>query len=196
MKPVPKTKLPGNARESRIAFPIAPALLAASHRPARLSCVKPLFQAFTMPAPSPLPGTYLITLKNTASRRITIGRKGTFLFPPGYYCYVGSALGPGGVLSRVRRHCNISKRKHWHIDFLREVATPVAVWFTHATIRHEHHWADALSRLSKAQAVEGFGCTDCTCLAHLYCFPNPPSLEEFALVANCAVSACQCGELG
>jgi len=149
-----------------------------------------------MPTPGPQPGTYLITLQNATDRSVAISRKGTYQFAPGYYCYVGSAFGPGGVLSRVRRHCNVSKHKHWHIDFLREVTTPVAVWFTHAATRYEHHWADALSRLPKAQAIERFGCTDCSCPTHLYYFPAPPSMERFAEVAHCEVSSCECADLG
>jgi len=39
---------------------------------------------------------------------------------PGYYIYIGSAFGPGGVRARMLRHLRADKPKHWHIDYLRE----------------------------------------------------------------------------
>jgi len=50
------------------------------------------------------PGTYALLLKLDKQERITVGRLGTFDFPAGYYLYVGSALGPGGLQARLARH--------------------------------------------------------------------------------------------
>jgi Uri superfamily endonuclease len=50
------------------------------------------------------PGTYALLLKLDKQERITIGKLGTFDFPAGYYLYVGSALGPGGLRARLARH--------------------------------------------------------------------------------------------
>jgi Uri superfamily endonuclease len=49
-------------------------------------------------------GTYALLLKLDKQERITVGRLGTFGFPAGYYLYVGSALGPGGLRARLARH--------------------------------------------------------------------------------------------
>ena len=50
------------------------------------------------------PGTYALLLRLDKQERITVGKLGTFDFPVGYYLYVGSALGPGGLRARLARH--------------------------------------------------------------------------------------------
>lgn len=50
------------------------------------------------------PGTYALLLKLDKQERITVGKLGTFDLPAGYYLYVGSALGPGGLRARLTRH--------------------------------------------------------------------------------------------
>ena len=35
---------------------------------------------------------------------------------PGFYVYVGSACGPGGLRARILRHLRRSKKVRWHID--------------------------------------------------------------------------------
>ena len=71
------------------------------------------------------PGTYCILFRSQKKRRTRIGRWVYLYIEPGYYLYVGSAFGPGGILSRVLQHCRKSKAKHWHMDYLREFVTPV-----------------------------------------------------------------------
>ena len=36
----------------------------------------------------------------------------------GYYVYVGSAMGSGGVAARLKHHSKISKKLHWHLEYL------------------------------------------------------------------------------
>ncbi len=55
------------------------------------------------------PGTYALLLKLDRWERITVGKLGTFDFPAGYYLYVGSALGPGGLQARLAHHQRGSK---------------------------------------------------------------------------------------
>lgn len=43
------------------------------------------------------PGTNSVVLYSTAARTIRIGRLGKLQLRPGFYSYVGSALGPGGM---------------------------------------------------------------------------------------------------
>ena len=75
---------------------------------------------------------------------VTIGKRGTFTFPVGWYTYVGSAFGAGGLRGRLKHHLSPVKRPHWHIDYLRAVAPVVTVWFAADGVRHEHVWANAL----------------------------------------------------
>lgn len=98
---------------------------------------------------------------------------------PGYYIYVGSALGPGGVYARVTRHCQSSKPKRWHIDFLSEVASPEGIWYYHNPARLEHEWAQALGKLDELSAIKGFGCSDCKCSSHLFFGVKKPELSRF-----------------
>ena len=50
-------------------------------------------------------GVYCLVL-NTSGTRLRVGARGDLAFPCGWYVYVGSALGTGG-LSRVVRHIQI-----------------------------------------------------------------------------------------
>ena len=82
---------------------------------------------FFLPA---CPGLYLLILRLDRDLDLTIGALVRCLLRPGFYCYVGSAMGPGGLRARVMRHyrctdCGTSgkkKRLHWHIDFVLEHA--------------------------------------------------------------------------
>jgi Uri superfamily endonuclease len=124
-------------------------------------------------------GTYVLILRNRRKDHVQIGRWREMEIKPGYYIYVGSAFGPGGVHARVSRHCRSSKPKHWHIDFLSEVATPEGAWYSHNPKRLEHEWAHALCGMNELSAIEGFGCTDCNCCSHLFFGVRQPELGQF-----------------
>jgi len=127
-----------------------------------------------------MPGTYALVLRIRRSTSVQVGRLGRFDFPRGYYIYVGSAFGPGGVRARVSRHCRASKSKRWHIDYLREVATPLAVWYSYEPDRLEHRWADALGKMADLRSITGFGCSDCRCAAHLFFSTTLPDPDTYA----------------
>jgi len=99
---------------------------------------------------------------------------------PGYYIYVGSAFGPGGVRARVSRHLQREKAKRWHLDFLRESVTFREVWYSHAPEHLEHVWARIFQDMAGVLPVEGFGCTDCKCRSHLFRTQGRPDLEAFS----------------
>jgi len=123
------------------------------------------------------PGTYCILFQSQKSRRVQIGRWGYLYIEPGYYLYVGSAFGPGGVSARVLRHCRKScrsKAKHWHMDYLRDYVTPVMAWYSYAPTRLEHRWAGRLLGMAEMTSINGFGCSDCQCPAHLFQTPTEP----------------------
>lgn len=99
---------------------------------------------------------------------------------PGFYVYVGSAFGPGGVKARVSHHLTITPRPRWHIDFLRASSAVDEVWITYDPNRREHQWADVLQRTSGATIpLAGFGSSDCDCKSHLFYFHDRPSKLSF-----------------
>ena len=136
------------------------------------------------------PGTYALVLRSLRSTSTQIGRWGRLWIVPGYYIYVGSAMGPGGIQARVTRHCRKAKSKHWHIDYLREHVDPVFTWYSNEPVKLEHRWAQKLSEMEDASPVKGFGCTDCRCLSHLFFMKKKPSLERFLDAIGAPVETC------
>ena len=128
-------------------------------------------------------GTYVLALRLAKAQPISIGRRGEIAFPAGWYLYVGSALGPGGMparLARHRRRLGPAKRPHWHIDYLRQRALWGGAWACAAGQRQECAWAAELRRLPGAEIVApGFGASDCRCPAHLVWVPDPPADDWF-----------------
>ena len=128
---------------------------------------------------SPLPaepGTYALLLRSDTDRTVDVGRLGSLEVRPGWYVYVGSALGPGGLAARVGRHLRREKTCRWHIDYLRAVTEPEAVWYVMGTSRVECRGAKVLERMKKATVLlEGFGASDCRCRSHLVWLPARPS---------------------
>jgi Uri superfamily endonuclease len=114
------------------------------------------------------PGTYALILQIHAKASVQIGRLRQIDIQPGYYIYVGSAFGPGGVRARVSRHCRTDKPKHWHIDYLCKFAIPLAVWISHETEKLEHRWAQIFYERREMTPIQRFGCSDCKCYSHLF----------------------------
>ena len=106
-------------------------------------------------------GTYVLIASAPRMKRIEVGRLGEFDIVPGFYAYVGSAFGVGGLRARIGHHLESSASPHWHIDFLLQVAEPVEVWFTTAGQKLEHHWADLLGKASQFRVpIPRFGSSD------------------------------------
>jgi Uri superfamily endonuclease len=135
------------------------------------------------------PGTYALILRSRSKARTQVGRWGWLDIEPGYYIYVGSAFGPGGVRARVARHCRATKRKHWHIDYLREFLSPIGAWYSHETTRLEHRWAQAFHDMDCTSSVQGFGCSDCKCRSHLFNTRAEPDLALFSVIVGGQVRA-------
>jgi Uri superfamily endonuclease len=134
------------------------------------------------------PGTYALVLQNDADASVQIGRLGVINIVPGYYIYVGSAFGPGGVQARVLRHYRKARSRHWHIDYLREFVTPVGAWYGHDSHNLEHQWAQAFSEMIDMAPVKGFGCSDCKCYSHLFTTPIKPDIEQFSDIVGGGVA--------
>ena len=127
---------------------------------------------------SGVPGTYLMLLECRKTTRLSIGQLGNMNVVPGFYLYVGSAYGPGGIEARLRHHHKIATRAHWHIDYLRIVANILEVWCVYRT-RCEHDWARHLMNDESASLpLTGFGSSDCDCASHLFYFTRRPQKEE------------------
>lgn len=129
---------------------------------------------------APYPGTYALILAAHEARCLRIGRLGSLALRPGWYVYVGSAFGPGGVRARLAHHRQRTARPHWHIDYLRRHTQLEGVWCTHDPVRREHQWAQTMQRLPGADMpLRGFGASDCACASHLVCFTRRPPLRLF-----------------
>ena len=126
------------------------------------------------------PGTYALVMRCFSDQRIEIGKLGQLHLRTGFYVYVGSAFGPGGLKARIAHHAKISERPHWHIDYLRPALDLSEIWFTHDSRHREHQWAGVLASLSGAAIpISGFGASDCRCNSHLFFFNSPPSGAGF-----------------
>jgi len=119
-------------------------------------------------------GLYQLVVWLEEPCEIAVGGLGKHLFPAGYYIYTGSAK--RSIEARVRRHLRRSKRLHWHIDYLLEVAEVVeVVVYPGATEECVLNTLTA-QMCGAVPAVRRFGSSDCKCAAHLlYCGLTKPA---------------------
>ena len=130
--------------------------------------------------PDKCPGTYVLVLEALEHTKITAGRLGELDIIPGWYAYVGSAFGPGGVAARCAHHLRISTKPHWHIDYLRAVCQLREIWFSCHSAKVEHTWSNLVGKgRGASQPFPGFGASDCDCRSHLYRFHKAPSFSGF-----------------
>ena len=126
------------------------------------------------------PGTYLLVLAAIRRQAVQVGRLGQLDLQPGYYLYIGSAFGAGGIRSRVKHHARISARPHWHLDYIRPFLSLQSVWYSHDPIPHECEWAAALRhKPAISQPLLGFGASDCGCDTHLFYQSRKPRFADF-----------------
>lgn len=122
-------------------------------------------------------GTYLLILRlDRDIDGLPVGKLGVLDFPAGYYLYVGSAFGPGGLPARLAYHARREKaRPHWHIDYLRKHGRLEEAWCVACAERLERLWVDALSATPAVQPVApGFGASDSPRKSHLFFSPVRP----------------------
>lgn len=118
------------------------------------------------------PGTYVLIMRAKTPAPLEYGRR-RFDLQPGWYLYVGSAMGPGGLAARLGHHLRRSERPRWHIDHLRRQLPAVAIWMDTSGRRLEHAWADCLGR-GCDHGVPRFGASDCDCNSHLFGIAREP----------------------
>jgi sugar fermentation stimulation protein A len=135
------------------------------------------------------PGVYALVLALGAGVTLSVGRGRSEAFAPGYYVYVGSAM--GGLAGRVRRHVAGPRRRHWHIDALLDVTPVVEVWYLANAERLECAWA---SRLGVATGLTptpfAFGASDCPCRTHLFYGQERPTVAALGWPGAQAVKPC------
>jgi len=137
-------------------------------------------------------GTYVLVLRLARPAALEVGRLGCVEFPAGYYAYVGSALGPGGLAARLKHHLREAARPRWHIDYLRRAARPVEVWVSRDGRRREHAWVRALAaRPEIGRPVAGFGASDCRCGTHLFHANRLATMTSVRPELEAAVHVCR-----
>ena len=127
-------------------------------------------------------GTYVLIAQVLQMKRLEIGSLGQFDIIPGFYAYVGSAFGSGGLRARIGHHLESTAEPHWHIDYLLGVAVPVEVWFTTADKKLEHQWAKLLEDLPGFRVpIPRFGSSDYhrSRASHLFYSKRRPSFRSF-----------------
>ena len=128
----------------------------------------------------PLPGTYALIFSAYQKSHLKIGKLGTLHLKPGFYIYVGSAFGPGGLKARIAHHRRKASRPHWHIDYLGSFLQLIEIWYTYDPTHREHQWAKTLSGTRGATIpIIGFGSSDCRCNSHLFYFDSRPAIKTF-----------------
>ncbi|MDO9325621.1 MAG: GIY-YIG nuclease family protein [Methanoregula sp.] len=122
-------------------------------------------------------GIYCLVFKNPGCT-VRVGARGAIPFRPGWHCYVGSALGSGG-LKRLERHISLAaqqdKRPKWHVDYLHTSSCFSLIYAVYAVT--DERLECPLARELGDGGIPGFGCSDCTCTSHLFYRPNDPRDE-------------------
>ena len=134
----------------------------------------------TVKAQKPDPGTYALIYHCPAGKTMTAGALGNINLPYGYWVYVGSAFGSGGLKARLRHHLTPSPRPHWHLDYVKSALAPLEVWSTTDPCKREHDWASVVRAYRGAVCpIPGFGASDCTCPSHLIHLRRRPGFTGF-----------------
>ncbi len=131
-------------------------------------------------------GVYLLVLHLPEARVLGVGALGRRDFPAGWYLYVGSAHGPGGLDARLKRHRSLEKRMRWHVDYLRAAAEWAEAWTASLSADRECEWARRLMDAPGAEVpVHGFGASGCRCASHLVHFQVKPAPDEIRRLLAC-----------
>jgi Uri superfamily endonuclease len=115
----------------------------------------------------PVHGAYIVCLQLAVDVEINLPRLPSSRLAPGWYVYVGSAWGSGGIRSRLKRHFKRAKSVHWHIDRLTVNTDRIA-----ALALVDCSECDLVDKLLRSNrftvAMAGFGNSDCRqCESHL-----------------------------
>jgi Uri superfamily endonuclease len=141
--------------------------------------------------PQSIPGTYILVLESHFTREIRIGSLGIVHILPGFYLYVGSAFGPGGLRARLSHHLKSAPKPHWHIDYLRNEVELKIIGYNSSPEKLEHKLAEYLGSLPVLTIpLPRFGASDCRCPAHLFYNPDPDTINLLLSPFNETESFC------
>ena len=127
-------------------------------------------------------GTYVLVMHVPDLKRIVIGRLGTFDIRPGFYAYIGSAFGAGGLRARLGHHIDSVAAPHWHIDYLMSFAMPLEVWFAVSDRKLEQDWVELMEHEPRFNCpIPRFGSSDYrrSRTSHLFFSKRRPSFIWF-----------------
>jgi Uri superfamily endonuclease len=122
----------------------------------------------------PTTGAYVLLISVQAPISLCIGKLGKMDFRPGWYVYIGSAMGHASTSlhHRLRRHFAPvnQKRMHWHVDYL--LASPQSNLAGAVIIPSSKKVECEIVSLLQGTGIQSwgsrFGASDCsTCPSHL-----------------------------
>lgn len=124
-------------------------------------------------------GVYMLLIRVRRAGRIVLQRC-QWDMRAGWYVYVGSAQ--RGLRARIARHLRAEKRLHWHIDYLLQMGSVVAVRIVPGAPRDEEaRLARAWSRVRGGTPVPDFGASDSPAASHLVYFRRRADVEQQVL---------------
>jgi Uri superfamily endonuclease len=132
-------------------------------------------------------GTYVLIAFVPRMRRLDIGRLGSYDIIPGFYAYVGSAFGSGGLRARLQHHLESVAEPHWHIDYLMGSAEPVEVWYALTGRKLVQDPAELLTKSTGFRIpIPRFGSSDYrrSRTSHLFYSKCRPSFPRFHQEVN------------
>ncbi|MHA1127268.1 MAG: GIY-YIG nuclease family protein [Candidatus Heimdallarchaeota archaeon] len=132
-------------------------------------------------------GTYVLIILNTEDNTIPIGSLGDIVFSNNYYIYIGSALGPGGLVSRLGRHFRTDKKIHWHIDYflMGDSSYIVGAGELESDEKIECEIAQKIQSSyaeDELTPVNNFGSSDCSCKTHLFKLKEKDTMKFFKII--------------
>ncbi len=112
------------------------------------------------------PGAYVLLIELDKIYTGSVGSLGEISLAAGHYLYFGSARGPGGLASRLKRHVRSDKKIHWHVDHITLAGKVVGI--LPVVDGRECNLCDLGRKMANLSVpVPGFGSSDCkSCPAH------------------------------
>ena len=129
-------------------------------------------------------GIYALIIRIKEKVVINIGKKKKYNFLPGYYIYIGSALGEysNNIENRLKRHFSNNKKLFWHIDYLLNISKIEAkkALYAKTNQKKECELSSKIMNYSNSDLFKDFGNSDCEagCKTHLFYFNDYTNLEN------------------
>ncbi len=127
-------------------------------------------------------GTYILIVRVEQAIHVTLGRLGDFELVPGYYLYVGSACGEGGIRDQIDLYRQFPHEPTSHVDILLSHAELVEVWYSESNRRLAGEWAELLATVpGLRQPLRRFGSSEYhrSHINHLFYSKKAPRFQWF-----------------